>query len=179
MGKNIRSSSSPKALATSFPIAAGRRDGRSPSQRGSVLSPGRRRGLGRDDGGGRHDRVRGPTSSPWEPSGLSLGPYAERDRLPRRPRESAAATGSRPCWQGGGFGDPDKPARACLAVDEATPLAMSPADRAACEDTMRWLVRRDLVHATRSGGQLHGLRRSIDYLRCQGLRVPARGGRPG
>ena len=35
-------------------------------------------------------RVRGPTSSPWEPSGLSL-PYAERDRLPRRPRESAAA----------------------------------------------------------------------------------------
>ena len=29
----------------------------------------------------------------------------ERDRLPRRPRESAAATGSRPCWQGGGFGE--------------------------------------------------------------------------
>ena len=49
--------------------------------------------------------MRGPTSSPWEPSGLSLGPYAERDRLPRRPRESAAATGSRPCWQGGGFGE--------------------------------------------------------------------------
>ena len=106
MGKNIRSSSSPKALATSFPMPplADAMD-RSPSQRGSVLSPGRGRGLGRDDGGGRHDRVRGPTSSPWEPSGLSLGPYAERDRLPRRPRESAAATGSRPCWQGGGFGE--------------------------------------------------------------------------
>ena len=29
--------------------------------------------LGRDDGGGRHDRVRGPTSPPWGPSRLSLG----------------------------------------------------------------------------------------------------------
>ena len=53
--------------------AAGGRDGRSPSQRGSVLSSGRGRGLGRDDGGGRHDRVRGPTSPPWGPSRLSLG----------------------------------------------------------------------------------------------------------
>ena len=34
-------------------------------------------------------------------------------------------------------GDPGKPARACLAVDEATPLAMSPPDRAQCERTMR------------------------------------------
>ncbi len=34
-------------------------------------------------------------------------------------------------------GDPEKPARACLAVDEATPLAMSPVDRARCERTMR------------------------------------------
>ena len=82
-----------KPLPPRFPMPPlAERDGRSPSQRGSVLSPGRGRGLGRDDGGGRHDRVRGPTSSPWEPSGLSLGPYAERDRLPRRPRESAAAT---------------------------------------------------------------------------------------
>ena len=49
------------------------------------------------DDGGRTPRpcASAPTSSPWEPSGLSLGPYAERDRLPRRPRESAAATGSR------------------------------------------------------------------------------------
>ena len=103
MGKNIVVPVARKPCHLVSYAAAGRRDGRSPSQRGSVLSPGRGRGLGRDDGGGRHDRVRGPTSSPWEPSGLSLGPYAERDRLPRRPRESAAATGSRPCWQGGGL----------------------------------------------------------------------------
>ena len=32
---------------------------------------------------------------------------------------------------------PVKPARACLAVDEATPLAMSAAERSECEDTMR------------------------------------------
>ena len=61
MGKNIRSSSSPQALATSFPMPplADAMDAVRP-QRGSVLSPGRGRGLGRDDGGGRHDRVRGP-----------------------------------------------------------------------------------------------------------------------
>ena len=34
-------------------------------------------------------------------------------------------------------GDPDKPAQACLAVDEATPLAMGAADRRQCERTMR------------------------------------------
>ena len=34
-------------------------------------------------------------------------------------------------------GDVAKPARACLAVDEATPLAMSPTDRRECETTMR------------------------------------------
>ena len=34
-------------------------------------------------------------------------------------------------------GDVAKPSRACLAVDEATPLAMSPADRRECETTMR------------------------------------------
>ena len=33
-------------------------------------------------------------------------------------------------------GDVAKPARACLAVDEATPLAMSPADRRECAATM-------------------------------------------
>ena len=34
-------------------------------------------------------------------------------------------------------GDPGKPARACLAVAEATPLAMTPANRTECEHTMR------------------------------------------
>ena len=34
-------------------------------------------------------------------------------------------------------GDPDKPARACLAVDEATPFAMGAADRRECARTMR------------------------------------------
>ena len=33
-------------------------------------------------------------------------------------------------------GDVAKPARACLAIDEATPLAMSSADRRECEATM-------------------------------------------
>ena len=33
-------------------------------------------------------------------------------------------------------GDPEKPARACLAVDEATPLAMDAADRRECERQM-------------------------------------------
>ena len=33
-------------------------------------------------------------------------------------------------------GDPEKPARACLAVDEATPLAMGAADRRECERQM-------------------------------------------
>ena len=33
-------------------------------------------------------------------------------------------------------GDVAKPTRACLAVAEATPLAMSPADRRECEATM-------------------------------------------
>ena len=65
-------------------------------------------------------------------------------------------------------GDPDKPARACLAVDEATPLAMSPADRAACEDTMRgwyaetWYTRPDPADRYTGGAQL-------DYLRAKAL----------
>ena len=65
-------------------------------------------------------------------------------------------------------GDPDKPARACLAVDEATPLAMSPADRAACEGTMRgwyaenWYKRPD--PADRYTGEAQ-----LDYLRAKAL----------
>ena len=34
-----------------------------------------------------------PKSSPWEPSGLSLGPYADLDRLPRRQSESGSGHG--------------------------------------------------------------------------------------
>ena len=65
-------------------------------------------------------------------------------------------------------GDLDKPARACLAVDEATPLAMSPTDRAACERTMRgwysetWYTRPD--PADRYTGEAQ-----LDYLRVKAL----------
>ena len=65
-------------------------------------------------------------------------------------------------------GDPDKPARACRAVDEATPLAMSPADRAACERTMRgwysetWYTRPD--PADRHTGETQ-----LEYLRAKAL----------
>ena len=61
-------------------------------------------------------------------------------------------------------GDPDKPARACLAVDEATPLAMGAADRRACERTMRawyaetWYPRPDPADAYEGEAQLRYLR---------------------
>ena len=77
------------------------------------------------------------------------------------------------CMDGGqarvqGPGDPGKPVRACLAVDEATPLAMSAADRRACEDTMRgwyaetWYGRGD--PADRYAGEAQ-----LDYLRAKAL----------
>ena len=65
-------------------------------------------------------------------------------------------------------GDPEKPARACLAVDEATPLAMSPADRRECEGTMRgwyaetWYGRAD--PADRYAGEAQ-----LEYLRAKAL----------
>ena len=61
-------------------------------------------------------------------------------------------------------GDPDKPARACLAVDEATPLAMGAADRRECERTMRgwyaetWYPRPDPADAYEGEAQLRYLR---------------------
>ena len=68
-------------------------------------------------------------------------------------------------------GDPAKPARACLAVDEATPLAMSPADRAQCERTMRgwyaetWYTRPDPADRYEGDAQLAFLRAKA--LRCR------------
>ncbi len=65
-------------------------------------------------------------------------------------------------------GDLEKPARACLAVDEATPLAMSPADRRECEATMRgwyaetWYSRAD--PADRHEGEAQ-----LEYLRAKAL----------
>ena len=65
-------------------------------------------------------------------------------------------------------GDPEKPARACLAVDEATPLAMSPADRRECEATMRgwygetWYARPDPADGYEGEAQL-------EYLRAKAL----------
>ena len=66
-------------------------------------------------------------------------------------------------------GAPGKPARACLAVDEATPLAMTVADREACERTMRgwyaetWYSRPDPADRYRGEAQL-------EYLRAKALR---------
>ena len=68
-------------------------------------------------------------------------------------------------------GDPGKPARACLAVDEATPLAMGPTDRAECERTMRgwyadaWYSRPDPADRHRGDAQLQYLRAKA--LRCR------------
>ena len=68
-------------------------------------------------------------------------------------------------------GDPGKPARACLAVDEATPLAMSPADRAQCERTMRgwyaetWYTRPD--PADRHEGEAQREYLCAKALRCR------------
>ena len=61
-------------------------------------------------------------------------------------------------------GDPGKPARACLAVDEATPLAMGAADRRECERTMRawyaetWYSRPDPADLYEGEAQLQYLR---------------------
>ena len=71
-------------------------------------------------------------------------------------------------------GDPKKPARACLAVDEATPLAMSAADRRECVATLRgwygetWYSRPDPADRYEGEAQL-------EYLRAKalGCRRPA------
>ena len=61
-------------------------------------------------------------------------------------------------------GDPAKPSRACLAVDEAAPLAMGPADREQCEGTMRkwyaetWYTRPDPADQYHGDAQLEYLR---------------------
>ena len=109
MGNNIRSSSRPKALAPSISYAAaGGRDGRSPSQRGSVLSSGRGRGLGRDDGGGRHDRVRGPNIAAmgdrrgyrWGRTHSEIGYHGGKVKVARpRVRDRAGKEVSLESWQ--------------------------------------------------------------------------------
>lgn len=66
-------------------------------------------------------------------------------------------------------GHPEKPARACLAVDEATPLAMSPTDREECERVMHgwyaetWYSRPDPADRYEGDAQL-------EYLRAKALR---------
>ena len=74
MGNNIRSSSRPKALAPSIPMPplADAMDAVHLSVDRFCLLAGVE-ALAGDDGGGRHDRVRAPTSPPWGPSRLSLG----------------------------------------------------------------------------------------------------------
>ncbi len=65
-------------------------------------------------------------------------------------------------------GDVAKPVRACLAVDEATPLSMTPADRRECEATMggwyaeTWYSRADPADRYKGEAQL-------EYLRAKAL----------
>ena len=96
MGNNIRSSSRPKALAPSIPMPplADAMDAVHLSVDRFCLLAGVE-ALAEMMEEDATTVCWGPTSPPWEPSGLSLGPYAEPDRRSRRPRESAAATGSR------------------------------------------------------------------------------------
>ena len=68
-------------------------------------------------------------------------------------------------------GDPDKAVRACVAVDEASPLPMDAADRRACERTMRawyaetWYPRGDPADAYEGEAQLRYLR--VKALECR------------
>ena len=82
---------------------------------------------------------------------------------------TAAALMNAGCAHGGGTftptpGDAAKPARACLAVDEATPLAMAPDDRRECQATMRgwyaetWYPRADPADGYSGEAQLKYLR---------------------
>ena len=78
-------------------------------------------------------------------------------------------------------GDPGKPARGCMAVDEATPAAMSRTDREWCERTMRgwyaetWYSRPDPADRYEGDAQLEylrakalGCRRAADAYRVSG-----------
>ena len=65
-------------------------------------------------------------------------------------------------------GDPAKPARACLAVDEATPLAMSAADRRTCEATMRGWYAETWYSRPDPGDRFEG-KAQLDYLRAKAL----------
>ena len=78
-------------------------------------------------------------------------------------------------------GDPQKPAWACLAVDDATAPAMSPVERAWCEGTMRgwyaetWYGRPDPADRYEGDAQLEylrakaiGCRRAADAYRVTG-----------
>ena len=78
-------------------------------------------------------------------------------------------------------GDSEKPARVCLAVDEATPLTMSPGERRECEATMRgwygetWYSRPDPADRYEGEAQLEylrakalGCRRAADAYRVTG-----------
>ena len=103
MGKNIRSSSSPKALATSFPMPplADAMDAVRLSVDRFCLLAGVEALAEMMEGTPR------PCAGPDIVAMGTVGVIAIRRArsAPRRPRESAAATGSRPCWQGGGFGE--------------------------------------------------------------------------
>ena len=65
-------------------------------------------------------------------------------------------------------GDPEKPARACLSVDEATPLGMSPADRRECEATMRgWYG--ETWHSRPDPADRYEGKAQLEYLRAKAL----------
>ncbi len=95
MGKDIPSSSSPKALAARFPLPSlgdAMEEVSLSVDRICVLAAVEALVEMMEEDA---TTVCGcPASPPWGASGLSLGRRAERDRLPRRQSEGGPATGS-------------------------------------------------------------------------------------
>ncbi len=112
MRKDIRSSSSPKALAALFPVptlAEAMDEVRLGVDRFCLLAGVEALAeMMEEDAttvcGPRHRRHEERRGYRWGTTASEIGYHGGRVKV-RRPRESAAATGSRPCRQGGELGE--------------------------------------------------------------------------